>query len=126
MSVMFPSERASEMTYDDFSNQINEYIEVYNKGLKKQANTQIKSVIDFLDNLESSKLDAIFRRFLSEFCDDSVLETVGRRIVFFCDYGLFKLGNYGIRKRMNLPLDSRDLDSFRSFRNGLHCRSKLR
>lgn len=67
------------MTYDDFCNQINEYIEVYNKGLKKQANTQIKSVIDFLDNLESSKLDAIFRRFLSEYCDDSIWDSLSKR-----------------------------------------------
>lgn len=58
--------------------------------------------------------------YLSKMCDDSFVETLSRKFVFFCDYGLFKVKECGINKHMNLPLYGKDLEKFKKYCENLH------
>lgn len=56
--------------YQDFCDGLNTYLNLYEKGLKKQANQLIKNFIKTLEtNLDQKSLNLILERFCYELCD---------------------------------------------------------
>lgn len=67
------------MIYDEFINNLNCYLEIYKKGLKKQANAKMKEVVCNLHNTSNGDLDYIMHRFLSEYCDTGIWNNLKER-----------------------------------------------
>lgn len=59
------------MLYENFSDELKEYIEMYLKGLKKQANNEIEDTIARLGASKPKEIDEILFRFLTEYCDEN-------------------------------------------------------
>ena len=57
------------MLYSIFSSKLELYIDTYTKGLKKQANSEITDLIEFLFELSPTDRDPLLTRFLSDYCD---------------------------------------------------------
>lgn len=49
------------------------------KGLKKQANAEMKSVVCYLNSLSNSDVDCIMHQFLSEYCDCIIWNSLKER-----------------------------------------------
>ncbi len=60
------------MLYQEFVNELNHYIEVYEKGLKKQANKEIAHTVNHLKECNNEEVDSILFRFLTEYCDQGI------------------------------------------------------
>ena len=58
---------------------MNCYLEIYIKGLKKQANAKMKEVVCNLHNTSNGDLDYIMHRFLSEYCDTGIWNNLKER-----------------------------------------------
>ncbi len=67
------------MLYADFVNKLNQYIEIYNKGLKKQANAMMKETVCQLKSMADSDVDNIIYNFLFEYCDSDVWDVLKER-----------------------------------------------
>lgn len=67
------------MLYQEFTHELNNYITVYQKGLKKQANKLIEHTVQLLQNSDSKSIDSIMFQFLTEYCQH------GEHIIFRMD-----------------------------------------
>ncbi len=71
------------MTYNEFLSGIGEYKELFEKGLKKQANKLLfKFAEDFKANLGKAEADDILFRFCREYLDEKCLPFADKDLPF--------------------------------------------
>lgn len=58
------------MNYDTFIKGLQEYYEIYEKGLKKQANKYIAEFVKTISTWETTSLNEVLFQFAKELCDD--------------------------------------------------------
>ena len=67
------------MTYTDLSENLNNYLEIYKSGLKKQANAKISEIVSYISDLPNNDRDSILFRFLSDYCDNHIWDSLKQR-----------------------------------------------
>ena len=67
------------MIYDEFKNRISIYMELFEKGLKKQANEEMRMLVNYINTLPENDIDTIMYRFLSEYCDLNIWNFLKKR-----------------------------------------------
>lgn len=67
------------MLYKEFINGLNCYLELYGKGLKKQANKEIENMVICLKGCDDDEVDSILFRFLTEYCDKEKWSAIENR-----------------------------------------------
>ena len=67
------------MLYQEFTHELNNYITVYQKGLKKQANKLIEHTVQLLQNSDSKSIDSIMFQFLTEYCEQEIWTDLSHR-----------------------------------------------
>ena len=67
------------MNYDHFSSRLTAYLLLYEKGLKKQANAEMKKTAAWLRDLSAAQQNSILHRFLSEYCDSAAWDRLHQR-----------------------------------------------
>ena len=67
------------MLYQEFSDELNHYLDVYEKGLKKQANKIVEHTVILLKDSELQEVDSIMFRFLTEYCDQEIWSVLAKR-----------------------------------------------
>ncbi len=67
------------MEYYEFDNAIGHYNDLYEKGLKKQANKYIENVSRELETIDEFGKEKIFYRFINELCDGNRYDYLKQR-----------------------------------------------
>lgn len=67
------------MLYQDFTHELNNYITVYQKGIKKQANKLIEHTVQLLQNSDFKSIDSIMFQFLTEYCEQEIWTGLSHR-----------------------------------------------
>lgn len=67
------------MNYNDFCCEINNYLDLYRNGLKKQANAKMAITVSNINSLPNPNQDIILFRFLSEYCDNDIWDPLKKR-----------------------------------------------
>lgn len=67
------------MLYKEFGSRLLSYLALYEKGLKKQANSDMKETAAWLRGLPDAEQDSILHQFLTEYCDAALWEQLHQR-----------------------------------------------
>lgn len=67
------------MIYRDFSNRLSSYLDIYRKGLKKQANAEMSAIVSYLRGLSNDDQDYVLFKFLSDYCDNDIWDSLKQR-----------------------------------------------
>jgi len=67
------------MNYEAFIQSINEYIALFEKGLKKEANANLTNLCKTLSSLPQADFDAIIKSFVEALCDSNAFSALKSR-----------------------------------------------
>ena len=67
------------MKYNDFCCEINNYLNLYRSGLKKEANVKMTMIVTCIKSLPNTDQDIVLFQFLSDYCDSNIWDSLKHR-----------------------------------------------